>query len=176
MVNQPGESIIVDAALDGYSVIGLLKNVTQNRRLVDILNSQDLTLELHAAESRVDGAVSGLHYESLVLNKAGILYAMPRETSEQVRLRAFNRSGISLGSSQGQVKRVSVGVLLPFCFITGTVTLQPGTNPDRLEIAILPRFFAMTDATITRSSASAPVADVVVVNRDRLVGLGRLTA
>lgn len=165
-MNDSGQSIIVEAMLSGVKATGLMKNVSENRRLVDILNNQDLTFELQTVDARLRDDTRQ-RFPTLLIRKSDLQYAIPRESSEQIRRRALYRTGLNSASGS----RTSLGVFLDGCSILGSVLLPLGMNPARLEIAAFSPFFAIADAVITRDG-TATNEPVVIVRRDALMALG----
>ena len=163
-------SLIVELYLDRARIIGVLPNVSQNRRLVDVLGNQDSTFEVESAEARLIGSVQSYRFNLMTVRKSDVLFAIPRETPDQIRGRALYRTGMS---TQTQAA-MAIGVLLSICHISGTTFVPPGQNRQKIEADLLPRFFAMSGATITQSDGSTSEEAVVIVNREGILALGRL--
>lgn len=162
-------SLIVEVYLDRARMVGLLGNVAQNRRLVDILGNQDESVELEWAEARLTGSTEGYRFKSVVVKKSDLLYAIPRETSEQVRARALFRTGMSTKTSAS----MEIGVLLKTCHMAGTALVPPGMNRVKVDSSAFPRFFALTNAQIAHQDGTRTEEPVVIVNRDAIIALGR---
>ncbi|MGE0687572.1 MAG: hypothetical protein AB7P33_12570 [Dehalococcoidia bacterium] len=162
-------SLIVEAYLDRTRLVGLLANVAQNRRLVDILANQDSTLELEWAEARLSGGTEGYRFKSVVLKKSDLLYAIPRETSDQLRARALFRTGMSTQATAS----MEVGILLRTCHLAGTTLVPPGMNRAKVDSSAFPRFFAVTGAQINHQDGTRTEEPVVIVNRDAIIAVGR---
>ena len=162
-------SLIIEAYLDRARIVGLLPNVTQNRRLVDVLGNQDASFELEWAEATLSGSSQSHRFKSVVVKKSDLLYAIPRETDEQIKARALFRTGMS-GQS---LEALTVGLLLPTCHISGTALVPPGMNRSKLEAALFPGFFAISGATIIQPDGSCSEERVVIVRRDAILALGR---
>ncbi len=162
-------SLIVEAYLDRARLTGLLANIGQNRRLVDILTNQDATLELEWAEARLSGGTEGYRFKSVVIKKSDLLYAIPRETSDQVKARALFRTGMSKQDSAS----MEVGILLRSCHLSGTTLLPPGMNRTKVDSSAFPRFFAVTAAQLHHEDGTQTEEPVVIVNRDAIIALGR---
>lgn len=169
MTFDSGSTLIVEAVLATMRIRGLLKNVPANRRLVDVLSSQDAVVELHSAEVRRHAAAEAQKFPSLLVRKDDLIYAIPRETAEQVRTRALSRTGMVTPIG----RRAPVTVMTSGYVLSGTATLPPGMNPARLEIAMLPHFFALAGASVTDDDGSVTEEEVIVVNRGQVVALAR---
>ena len=169
IVTNQQSSLIVELFLDRARVIGLIPNVSQNRRLVDVLGNQDLSIELEQAEARLVGGNQSYRFSRMSLKKADVLFAIPRETPDQLRARALYRTGMS---TQSQVA-MPLGVLLSTCHIAGTTYVSPSMGRQKLEVASFPHFFAITDASITQPDGSSTLESVVIVNRDSILAVGR---
>ena len=168
MTNQQS-SLIVELFLDRARVIGMLPNLSQNRRLVDVLGNQDSSIVLENAEARLVGGNQSYKFASMSLKKSDVLFAIPRETQEQIRARAMYRTGMS---SQTQAS-MPLGVLLPTCHIAGTTYVAPSVSRQKLEVAAFPHFFAIANARITEANDATTEEQVVIVNRDAILALGR---
>ena len=162
-------SLIVEAHLDRARIVGLLPNLTQNRRLVDILGNQDATFELEWAEACLSGGSERYGFKATAVKKTDLLYAIPRETDEQVKSRALYRTGMS----NQALESLAVGVLFSTCHIAGTALLPPGMNRQKLDVASFPRFFAISGAIVTQADGTTTSEQVVVVNGQAILAIGR---
>lgn len=169
MTFEAGTTLIVEAHFAAMRVTGVLRNLAPNRRLVDVLSTQEPGLELHTAEVRRGPAAMLTRFPSLQVRKDDLVYAIPRETAEQVRARAMSRTGMMTPLGQ----RAPITVMTPCGVIAGTVTLPPGMNLARIEMAMLPNFFALAAATITDADGNTAEEEVAVVNRGQVVALAR---
>jgi hypothetical protein len=162
-------SLVVEAYLDRARIIGVLPGITQNRRLVDLLCTQDAAIVLDLAEARLTGGSQGYRFKSVTVRKADLLYAIPRETSEQLRARALMRTGMPTQTSLP----MALAVLLPTCHIAGTTLIPTAMSRPNVEASQFPHFFAITGAVITQADGTSREEQVVIVNRDAIVALGR---
>jgi len=168
MTNQQS-SLVVELFLDRARVIGLIPNVSQNRRLVDVLGNQDLSIELEEAEARLAGGSQSYRFSSMSLKKSDVLFAVPRETPNQIKARAMYRTGMS---TQAQTS-MPIGVLLSTCHIAGKTYVSSSMSRQKLEVASFSHFFAIAEASITQADGSKSEEPVVIVNRDAILAIGR---
>lgn len=163
-------SLIVEVFLDRARVFGVLPNIGQNRRLVDVLNSTDLTFELQLAEARLHGGQQSQRYKSVTLKKQDVLYAIPRETQDQLRARALYRTGMSVRTTAP----LPLSLLLPGYLVRGTAYVSPAlANRATIDPEALPVFLPLTDATIGLADGTNHSEAVVIVNRAAVLALGR---
>jgi hypothetical protein len=162
-------SLIVEAYLDRARLVGLLANIGQNRRLVDVLANQDVSFELEWAEARLTSGSEGYRFKAVTVKKADLLYAIPRETAEQIKARALFRTGMSTQTAAA----MDVGILLKTCHIAGTALVAPGMNRMKIDASAFPGFFALSGAVITQPDGTKAQEQVVVVNREAIIALGR---
>jgi hypothetical protein len=162
-------SLIVEAYLDRARLTGLLANVAQNRRLVDILGNQDTSFELEWAEARLTGSSSSYRFKSVNVKKSDLLYAIPRETTDQLKARALFRTGMVNQATEA----MELGVLLKTCHISGRALVPPAMNRGKVITSAFPGFFALTGAMITQPDGTTTEEQVVIVNRDAIIALGR---
>lgn len=162
-------SLVVEIYLDRARITGLLPNVSQNRRLVDVLGNQDLSFQLESAEACLAGGEQPYRFKSMTIKKSDVLYAIPRETQDQIRARALYRTGMSTQATAS----TPLAVLLNTCHISGKALVPPSMNRQNLEATSFPSFFALTGATITQADGSTSKEQVVIVNRDAILALGR---
>jgi hypothetical protein len=162
-------SLIVEAYLDRASLRGLLANVSQNRRLVDVLGNQDKSFDLESAEVRLAGSSEVYRFKSVAVKKTDVFYAIPRETTEQIRARAMYRTGMTRQSATA----MEVGILLKTCHIAGTALLPPAVGRGKVDTASFPSFFALTGAVITQADGTRTEEAVVIINREAVIAIGR---
>lgn len=160
--------LIVEAHLDRARVTGITQ-LAENRRLVDILANQDASFELQAAEARLDGSDEGNRFKSVTIKKSDVLYAIPRETTEQIRSRALFRAGMTTQATSPML----LAILLPGCHISGTALVPPSIGSGKLEVGKFPSFFAVTGAVITQPDGTRREEQVVIVARDAILAIGR---
>src|SRR5262245_38292380 len=88
-MNQDLGPLLVEIYLEEAQILGVCKQVQERRRLIDVLNHQDETIQLEEARVTFGNATNEPHhYANLTVVKSAILAAVPRETQEQNRRRA----------------------------------------------------------------------------------------
>jgi hypothetical protein len=68
---------------------------------------------------------------------------------------------------------MDVGILLKTCHIAGTALVAPGMNRMKIDASAFPGFFALSGAVITQPDGTKAQEQVVVVNREAIIALGR---
>lgn len=79
----------------------------QNRRLVDVLGNQDSSFELEWAEARLVGGSQSYRFKSMAIKKSDVLFAIPRETVDQLRARRLYRTGMSTQTQAAMPTRLA---------------------------------------------------------------------
>lgn len=159
----------VEVLLRGTSVSGLAPMVEARRRLVDLLNGPDESLELQAVCLTLPGGEQRF-LPGLAVQKRAIIVAVPHETAEHIRLRAVMSAGIS----RARRLPLPVSVLAPPLYLEGMAYLPETTLPRDPVLADLTRFFPLTGTRILLEDGSWLEAEVAVVNRDFVASIARL--
>lgn len=167
MFSAAADELAVEAYFKHGYLRGFLRNISENRRLIDLLNTQDPHFTLVEAEAQFFGSSGTASFTEAQVLKKELQYAIPRETDEQIRRRAVYRTGIMPASTQ----QIRVQLLLESCIIKGMASLPQGVSRQRLEVGVLPHFFAVTNATVLRGN-DVSEEQVVIVHREALLAIG----
>ena len=165
-MNQEVGPLLLELYLEGAHVLGVCRQVQERRRLIDVLNHQDDVLEVEQASVTFGPDSEPRHYATLSVTKSAILAAVPRETQEQNRRRAVPTNMMG----RQQTRQKSLALLVPPLAIEGTAHVSAGAGATQ-SMAIFTKFFSLTGATISIPGHEDRDLDVVLVSRDRVVGM-----
>jgi hypothetical protein len=169
-MNQDNPPLLVELFLERAHITGVCRNVQERRRLIDVLNHVDDTLELEDARvSLATGATK--HYDSILVSKSSILAAVPRETRAQSNRRAVLTNVMGRQETQQSM----LAVLAPPLAVVGTAHASAGAGA-RNSMKVFSKFFSLTNATLSIAGNPDRELDVVVVSRDRIVAMSELPA
>jgi hypothetical protein len=158
---------LLEIATTSYRIIGTPNSPSALSRLSDFLNLpvSTLTLENASVRSTVDFRAAEL--ESIVVDKAKILVAVPHEPAETLAARRLQRFGIAPPA----MVDVSATVYIPPFQLRGVLKLQ---SPK--DLAIWPEklrsFFAMSEVEVTGPDGFAQLLPVLLVNRMHVLAMG----
>jgi hypothetical protein len=163
------DPLLVEAFLSGGAVInGLCRQVEERKRLVDVLNSTEGTIEIEMARLFLRAGTEPMVFPTISIEKRSIVAAVPRETSAQNRRRAVLTNMMG-GRRQRMHKDVTV--ICPPYAIEGVAHVAEGSGTLRPSPDIFTHFFPMTDVVITLAGEGERILPVVLVNRDAIVGM-----
>jgi hypothetical protein len=130
----------VEIVMDSYRVNGELVAPGVPRRLVDILNSNDLsyfTMRSGTLDDPFNPEAEPLSFDLIQLDKSGILFAVPRgEVHKPDPFEVVRK------------KRLVSTVVLPGYRITGELYLMPDADPTLVPIISDHHFVPLTDVTV----------------------------
>lgn len=142
----PGVSLApVEMVLDNYRVIGDLKQPGVNRRLVDVMNNNDLEFFV-IKDGEIDDPFTDLdvpkNVASLEIRRESILFAFPR-----------GGLGHEPADSFESVRKVPVRstIVLPGFEVNGDVHFIPDVRPEDVPMLQHRNFVAVTDARVRAS-------------------------
>ena len=153
--------VLVEMVLDSYRVIGELFAPGVPRRLVDVLNSSDLSyyvMHTGALDDPFNPSAEPRSFDVIQLDRSGILFAIPRgEVHKPDPFETVRK------------KRVPSTVVLPGFEVKGNLHLMPDADPALVPIVSDHHFVPFTDVTITADKGSSQVwqEPLVIVNMTR---------
>jgi hypothetical protein len=158
--------VLVEIVLDSYRVIGELHAPGIPRRLVDIMNSSDLTyfvMQQGTLDDPFDPSAEPKSFDVIQLDRAGILFAMPRGDVKKPDPFEVVRK-----------KRVPSTAVLPGFSVTGHLHLMPDADPALVPIVADHHFVPFTDATIVTDKGRPESwhEPLVIVNMTRVLFYG----
>lgn len=165
-MNQELGPLLVELYIDGAHVLGVCRQVQERRRLIDVLNHPDEVLDVEEAHVTLGPDAAPRRLGSFQVQKRSILAAVPRETQEQNRRRAMLTN--MMGRHQTDQKQIAL--VVPTLAIDGAAHIAAGAGTTR-NFAGFSRFFPVTNATLTAAGTAPRQLDVVLVGRDRIVGI-----
>ena len=156
----------VEFILDSYRVIGELFAPGVPRRLVDILNSNDLSyFVMHSGtlDDPFDPSADTRSFDVIQLDRGGILLAIPRgeihkpDPFETVRK-----------------KRVPSTAVLPGFKVTGNLHLMPDADPALVPIVADHHYVPFTDVTVVTDKGRPQTwhEPLLIVNMTRVLFYG----
>jgi hypothetical protein len=165
-------SVRIQLILRNLLLVGLSEEVDGSRRLSDLLNSRDEIVHLRSV--RISEWSEQLIQEvpELTIEKKGILAALPQEDDAYQRQRLMSRAGLG----RPQLMQSLILCVIPPLLFTGIAHLQPGVNLLRPDPAVLPRFFALTGATMRVSEDLQVEAETILVSRDQVSAITKLAS
>jgi len=168
-MNQDASPLLVELYLERAHISGACHDVQERRRLIDVLNHQDETIELHDVQVSLGSGVAR-HYEEMHVAKSSILAAVPRETQEQSRRRAV----LTNIAGKQETRQMSLALLLPPIAVEGAAHMPVGAGAK--SIKSFSKFFSLTGATLAMTGNADRELDVVIVCRDHVLAMSELSA
>ena len=156
----------VEIIMDSYRVNGELFAPGVPRRLVDILNSNDLsyfTMRSGTLDDPFNPDAEALSFDLIQLDKSGILFAIPRgEVHKPDPFEVVRK------------KRLLSTVVVPGFRITAELYLMPDADPILVPIISDHHFIPLTDATVIadKGHAEAWQEQLLIVNMTRALFFG----
>ena len=156
----------VEIVMESYRVTGELFAPGVPRRLVDILNSSDLSyfvMHTGTLDDPFNPATEGVHFDVIQLDRSGIFFAIPRgEVRKPDPFEVVRK------------KRVPSTVVLPGFRLTGDLHLMPEADPALIPIVSDHHYIPFTDCTIVadQGRAQAWQEPLVIVNMNRALFYG----
>ena len=172
-MNQELGPLLVEVYLEGAHILGVCRQVQERRRLIDVLNHQDEILEIEQARVSLGSGIEPRHYDTMSIQKHAILAAVPRETQEQNRRRAVLTN--VLGMARQQTMQKSISLIVPPLTIEGSAHIATGAGATR-GLEGFPKYFPVTGATLTLPGAPSRELEVILVSRDRVIGMSLAAA
>jgi hypothetical protein len=169
-MNQELAPLLVELYLEHAHIVGICRDVRERRRLIDVLNHQDEMLDLEDARVSLGNGV-GKRYESILINKASIVVAVPRETELQSRHRAIMTSV----AGKQETRQMSLALVSPPLVVEGIAHVSAGAGA-RNSINVFSKFFSLTGATLSLPANPDREFDVVLVSRDHVVAMSEIPA
>ena len=156
----------VEIVMDSYRVNGELFAPGVPRRLVDILNSNDLsyfTMRSGTLDDPFNPEAEPLSFDLIQLDKSGILFAVPRGDVHKPDPFEVVRK-----------KRLVSTVVLPGYRITGELYLMPDADPILVPIISDHHFVPLTDVTVVADKGRAQTwhEQLLIVNMTRALFFG----
>ncbi|HEV8575289.1 MAG TPA: hypothetical protein VGR43_11350 [Dehalococcoidia bacterium] len=156
----------VEIVMDSYRVDGELFAPGVPRRLVDIMNSNDLAyfvLHTGTLDDPFNPDIAPKSFDLIQLDRAGILFAMPRGDVHKPDPFEVVRK-----------KRVPSTVVLPGFELTGNLHLMPDADPKLVPIISDHHFVPFTDVTVIadKGRPQAWNEPLLIVNMTRAVFYG----
>jgi hypothetical protein len=156
----------VELVLESYRVTGELFAPGVPRRLVDILNSNDLSyFVMHSGnlDDPFNPSAEPRSFDVIQLDRDGILFAIPRGDVHKPDPFEVVRK-----------KRVSSTVVLPGFHVTGDLHLMPDADPALVPIVSDHHFVPLTDVTVTADKGRPQVwhEPLLIVSMSRALFYG----
>jgi len=156
----------VEMLLDSYRVTGELFAPGVPRRLVDILNSNDLPyFVMHSGtlDDPFNQDADTKTFDLIQLDRAGILFAMPRGDVHKPDPFEVVRK-----------KRVPSTAVLPGFKVTGELHLMPDADPALVAVVSDHHFVPFTDVTVVTDKGRTQSwhEPLVIVNMTRVLFYG----
>ena len=165
-MNQELGPLLVELYLEGAHILGICRQVQERRRLIDVLNHQDEILEIEQARVTFSPNSQPQDYATMSIIKSAILAAVPRETQEQNRRRAVLTNMIG----RKETRQKSLALIVPPLSIAGSAHVSTGAGAMQ-SMQVFSKFFPLTGATLYIPGQPDRALDVVLVSRDRVVGM-----
>jgi len=166
MFTPRSTDVPVEIIMDSYRVTGELFAPGVPRRLVDILNSNDLsyfTMRAGTLDDPFNPDAEARSFDLIQLDKSGILLAIPRgEVHKPDPFEVVRK------------KRLQSTVVVPGFRITGELYLMPDADPILVPIISDHHFVPLTDATVIadKGQAQAWHEQLLIVNMTRALFFG----
>ena len=138
-MNQELGPLLVEIFLERAHILGICRQVQERRRLIDVLNHQDDTMEIEQARVSLGPNSEPKHYETLSLLKSSILAAVPRETHEQNRRRAV----LTNMMGKQETRQKSISLIVPPMALDGAAHISAGAG-GALSVKMFTKFFPLT--------------------------------
>ena len=170
-MNQELGPLLVEIFLERAHILGICRQVQERRRLIDVLNHQDDTLEIEQARVSLGPNTEPKHYETLSLLKSAILAAVPRETQEQNRRRAV----LTNMMGRQETRQKSISLIVPPITLDGSAHISAGAG-GALSVKMFTKFFPLTGSTMSIPGQADRELDIVLVSRDHIIALSMAAA
>ena len=167
-MNNEVAPLLVELYLERAHIVGVCRGVQERRRLIDVLNHQDEMIELEDARVSL-GSGATKQYDSILVNKASILAAVPRETQKQSHRRALMTNVMG----KQETRQMSLALILPPLAVEGQAHISGGAGAMQ-SIKIFSKFFSLTSARLSMAGNADRELDVILVSRDRVVAMSEL--
>src|SRR5262245_33588666 len=122
-MNEELAPLLVELYLERAHIVGACRDVQERRRLIDVLNHQDDMIELEDARVSLGNGVTK-EFETMLVSKASILAAVPRETREQSHRRAVMTNVMG----KQETRQISLAVVLPPLAVEGMAHVAGGAG------------------------------------------------
>lgn len=162
--------VIVEIVMDSFRVNGELFAPGVPRRLVDILNSNDMTyfiMNSGTLDDPLNAEAEAHSFDVIQLDRSGILFAIPRgEVRKPDPFEVVRK------------KRVPSTVVLPGYNVTGHLHLMPDADPKMVPIVADHHFVPFTDVTVTADKGRVQVwrEPLLIINMARALFYGKKPA
>jgi len=162
--------VIVEIVMDSFRVNGELFAPGVPRRLVDILNSNDMSyfiMNSGTLDDPLDPEAEQHSFDVIQVDRSGILFAIPRgEVRKPDPFEVVRK------------KRVPSTVVLPGFEATGDLHLMPDADPKLVPIVSDHHFVPFTDVTVTADKGRAQVwrEPLLIINMARALFYGKKSA
>jgi len=170
MLDRPDAgSVALEIINPGLRIKGLL-DVPGSRRISDLLNDQAETLVLHNVRF---GTLEGTLLDTMAeftVDKASIVIAFPWESAGYLAARRADRFGIA----PPKLPETPVRVAVPPFLVHGLLRVAAASGTPSLLIRALNHFFVLTDGFVELNKLVVGEAPAVIINRDFVLGVGRL--
>lgn len=158
--------VAVEIVMDSFRVTGEIFAPGVPRRLVDILNSNDLayfTMNSGTLDDPLNPGGESRSFDVIQLDRSGILFAVPRgEVHKPDPFEVVRK------------KRVPSTVVLPGYQVSGNLHLMPDADPRLVPIVSDHHFVPFTDVTVTASEGRSQSwrEPLLIVNMTRALFYG----
>ncbi len=162
--------VIVEIVMDSFRVNGELFAPGVPRRLVDILNSNDMTyfiMNSGTLDDPLNAEAGTRKFDLIQLDRSGILFAIPRgEVRKPDPFEVVRK------------KRVPSTVVLPGYEASGHLYLMPDADPKMVPIVSDHHFVPFTDVTVTADKGRSQVwrEPLLIINMARALFYGKKPA
>ena len=162
--------VLVEVVMDSFRVNGELFAPGVPRRLVDILNSNDMSyfiMNSGTLDDPLNSEREALSFEVIQLDRSGILFAIPRgEVRKPDPFEVVRK------------KRVPSSVVLPGYEVTGHLHLMPDADPKLVPIVSDHHFVPFTDVTVTADKGRTQLwrEPLLIINMARALFYGKKPA
>lgn len=166
MFTPRSTDVPVEIIMDSYRVTGELFAPGVPRRLVDILNSNDLsyfTMRSGTLDDPFSPEADVRSFDLIQLDKSGILFAIPRgEVHKPDPFEVVRK------------KRLQSTVVVPGFRITGELYLMPDADPILVPIIADHHFVPLTEVTVVADGGKAQAwqEQLLIVNMTRALFFG----
>jgi hypothetical protein len=165
-VGPRSTGVPVEIVMESYRVKGELFAPGVPRRLVDILNSNDLSyfvMHTGSLDDPFNPNSESVDFDVIQLDRSGIFFAIPRG-----EVRAPDPFEVV------RKKKVPSTVVLPGFRLTGNLHLMPDADPAMVPIVSDHHYIPFTDTTIVTNKGRTEVWEepLVIVNMNRVLFYG----
>ena len=170
MEQQRPTPLLVELYLEQARIVGLNYQIEERRRLVDVLNMHEGSIQIEDARLAMVGGQQR-EMPRLSVEKHAVIAALPRETAEQTRHRLMERNVVG----HSETLQLGLTLIIPPFVVEGTAHLLGGRQSVRKRLRADPdlftRFFSVTDGKIYLPDGNTLEAPVILLNRDHLVAV-----